>query len=326
MPDVVLAPARPAPAFAIGIDLGGTKVGGVVVDPAGHPTTQVRRSHDGSGSGALATALAVAEELAGTHPRPGGVGFAVAGLVDRRTNELVQGALIGLSRSPVGTLLADRVGLPVVLENDVNATLAALLDDEHLDEQVTVVLLALGTGIGGAIAVGRSIVDGSSGFAGEFGHIPIESPGRHRCPCGSSGCLELFASGTAVGRIAQQAGLSPDGNAADVVGAAHRGDTSALGILDAAGTAIGTALIGLVNVLDPATIYLAGGFGHAAAPFLIPAIERRLDAQRSFPSARPRPHVVADPIGPIAAAVGAARLAQQHLTANPVRNTERQLP
>lgn len=305
----------------VGIDLGGTKVAGVVVGPAGQRSAPVYRSHDGSGSGALATAFTVAEELADAHPRPAAVGFAVAGLVDRRTGALMRGALLGLSGSPVGSLLANRVGLPVVVENDANAALAAQFDDTPATANV-VLLVALGTGVGGAVAVGGVIVDGSSGFAGEFGHIPVEAPGPHRCPCGSSGCLELFASGPAVGRIAQRAGLAPSGDAAELISAAVAGNRPAHDILESAGTAIGTALVGVVNALDPATIYLAGGFGHAAAPFLIPAIERRLAAQRAFPTSRPLPRIIADPVGPIAAAVGAARIAQQRIAGNPPRIPE----
>lgn len=322
----VCEPATTVPPFAAGIDLGGTKVAGVVLDGADRPRAVVRRLHDGSPSGALATALDVADELAAVQPRPGVLGFAVAGLVDRRANELVHGALLGLSGARLGSLAGERVGLPVLVENDANATLAALIVDERLSRADTVLLIALGTGVGGAVAVGGAIVEGSSGFAGEFGHIPIAPPGAHPCPCGGGGCLELFASGTAVGLIAQRAGLSPAGDAADVVGAARGGDASARAILEDAGTAIGTAVVGLVNALDPATIYLSGGFGHAAAPFLAPAIERRLELQRAFPSSRPPPRVVIDPVGPLAAAVGAARLARQRISENPYPTPEGHLP
>lgn len=302
--------ASPA-ASAVGIDLGGTKVGGVVVDPQGRVTGRLTRHHDGSASGALATALAVADDLSTTQPRPDRVGFAVAGLVDRRTEELVHGALLGLSGVRVGSLMADRIGLPVLVENDANATLAAVLDDKGGEPQ-TVLLVTLGTGVGGAVAVDGVIVEGSSGFAGEIGHIPVGPPGGPVCPCGSNRCLELVASGTAIGRIARESGLSATGDAADVVRAAHAGDAAAITILDSAGAAVGAAVIGLVNALDPAAIYLAGGFGHAAAPFLIPAVERRLRAQWAFASWRRPPRILAHPAGPSAAALGAARLAQRH--------------
>jgi len=312
---------------AIGIDMGGTKVNGVVVGLQGEVIAETRIAHDGSGQAALDAAVAVILRLADSEPgrRADRVGMAVAGLVDRDNDELVHGALLGLRDSRLGELVAARAQLPLIIENDANATLAGVLPEEvPLDSHEVTLLIALGTGVGGALSVGRAIVEGSRGFAGEFGHIPVEPPGSLQCPCGSNGCLELFASGTSVARIASELGAGTPVTAEDVVAAAHAGDAGALAVLSSAGRAIGTALTGLLSALDPATVYISGGFGHGAAPYLIPAIAARLAAQRSFAESRPQPRIVPDPVGPIAAALGAARLAQHRApTVLPVVPTER---
>lgn len=312
---------------AIGIDMGGTKVNGVVVGPLGEVIAETRIRHDGSGQAALDAAIAVILRLAAGDPgsRADRVGMAVAGLVDRGNDELVHGALLGLRDSRLGELVAARVQLPLIIENDANATLAGVLPDEvQPDSHEVTLLVALGTGVGGALSVGRSIIEGSRGFAGEFGHIPVEPPGSLQCPCGSNGCLELFASGTSVARIASETWGATPVTAEDVVAAAHAGDKGAIAVLTSAGHAIGSALTGLLSALDPATVYISGGFGHAAAEYLIPAITSRLSAQRSFADSKPAPRILADPVGPIAAALGAARLAQHRAAAVlPLIPTER---
>lgn len=317
--------ASPAPgSTAIGIDVGGTKVAAVVVDERGRSVGDHHRAHDGTGAGALGAAAQLVSELAGAYPRTVGVGFAVAGLVDRSKDMLVHGALLGLRGSRLGELIAERTHLPVLVENDANATLAGVLAGSALGESDVTLLVALGTGVGGAVAVGGRLLPGTRGFAGELGHVPVVGAAASPCPCGGRGCLELVASGTAVARIAAERGITVPGRDAtgrDVVDAAGRGDTVALAVLAEAGEAVADVLVGLTSVLDPSTVYLSGGFGHAAGPFLIPALRTRLRERLPFSDVRTPPVVRPDPIGPLAAAYGAAVLALRHVPTPSERHT-----
>jgi glucokinase len=305
--------ARGTRGCSLGVDLGGTKVSAVVLGDDGMVTHSSYRPHDGTAHGAESALIEVIARSLCDGSRVGTVGVAAAGLVDRDRGVLVESALLHITDFPLTQTVSAALGIDVLLENDANATLAGIQSSASGGVEV---LLALGTGVGGAVSVNGSLVDGSFGFAAELGHIPIESPGRNPCPCGSSGCLELFASGTAIARAAAAASISGVGElpprAEDVVAAARANDATALQILASAGTAIGTALCTLIPVLDPAVIYISGGFGHAAADLLIPAAERRLGEQLPFAGVRPGPRILADPVGPLAAAIGAARLARRH--------------
>jgi glucokinase len=299
--------------YGVGADLGGTKVSAVMLDPHGEVVGSSYRPHDGTAPDAVATLAALITELIYDAPRPAAVGVAAAGLVDRTTGELVHSALLDLHAAPLAATLAKRVGSDVIVENDANATLLAIQTDTNQTE--TAILFALGTGIGGALSVGGKVIEGSFGFAAELGHIPVAQTGSRPCPCGSSGCLELFASGTAVAARARALGLfGKQENAVraeDVVEAAREGNASAVHLLHSAGEAIGTVLTQLIPAFDPSVIYISGGFGHHAAEFLVPAIAQRITRHTPFPRARPAPRILADPVGPLAAAIGAGRLAQR---------------
>ncbi|MET0885135.1 MAG: ROK family protein [Mycetocola sp.] len=300
--------------YSIGADLGGTKVSAVLVDPSGAVLRSSYLAHDGTADGAIDAIVAIVAAFAAAAPADVHLGVAAAGLVDRTTGDLIDSALLGAKSVALGDRLASRLQLDVLVENDANATLRGVLPIEAPTQ--TALLVALGTGVGGAASFDGTVVEGANGFAAEIGHIPVEQSGIHPCPCGSSGCLELFASGPSVALAAEVRGLrAADGSAPraeDVVIAAAQGDPTSLEVLDAAGSAIGHALVALIAVVDPAVIYISGGFGHAAAPFLIPAVVRRIAAQQSFSAARRPPEILVDPVGPLAAAIGAARLAHIH--------------
>jgi len=232
---------------------------------------------------------------------------------------------------PLRLQLEQRFGVPVVVENDANATLVAALERHDIGGSETVSLLfALGTGVGGAVAVGRQVLRGSSGYAGELGHIPIGPPGGVACVCGSSGCLELLAGGLSVARRAREAALAGEAagllamsgkapealTAVDLVLAARQGEPFSLGLLESVGDAIGQAITVLVPAIDPAVVFISGSFGHAAADLIIPAIERRASRHRVYQDARPLPAITPDNLGPDAAAIGAALLARRHLDRN----------
>jgi glucokinase len=327
----------------IGVDIGATKVNVIVLDDDGVGGRRWRTHDASTGDDAFTCARRLIAETIDPAQTAGGnpsaIGVAVAGLVDTRSGVLIDGGMLLVKDLPLGRELEERFGVPVVVENDANATLIAALEDhEPSGPEATSLLFALGTGIGGAVAIGRTVLHGSFGFAGELGHLPVAPPGGPRCVCGSTGCLELVASGTAVAQRARDdarqgsaAGLlAASGKpwreltAVDVVHAAESGERYALDLLESAGDAVGRAIAGLGAALDPEVVFLSGSFGHAAATFIIPAIERRVSAQHTYPKARPLPDIRPDSRGPDAAAIGAALLARSRLEAAADRLEPRQ--
>jgi glucokinase len=317
----------------IGVDIGATKVNVVRVDEHGQVRARSWQAHDAAaGDDPFTCAWRLLDEgvAAATAEQTtlGAIGVSVAGLVDARNGVLVDGGLLLVKNLPIVSQLAARHGVPVIVENDANATLvAALANHAPAAPESTSLLFALGTGIGGAIGIGHEVLRGSFGFGGELGHLPVSPPGGTRCVCGSTGCLELVASGSGIARRASEAArdgtadglLAASGKAwheltaVDVVLAADAGDAVAIDLLETAGTAIGRAIAGLGAALDPSVIFISGSFGHAAAHHIIPAIERRLPEQHPYPDSRPLPEIRLDGTGPDAAAMGAAILAGRYL-------------
>ena len=151
----------------------------------------------------------------------------------------------------------------MVLENDANAALRGELAFGAGRGHRNALLFTLGTGVGGALAIHGELVAGVTGAAGELGHIIVE-PGGRRCGCGHRGCLETVASGRAVGAIGREDGVTEDEDAAAVLRAAAADHVAAQQVLNRAGRALGQALAGLVNAVNPSICLIGGGFGTAA--------------------------------------------------------------
>lgn len=314
----------------IGVDIGATKVNALRVDAGGVVLGRRWQAHDATaGDDPFACArrlISQAVSAASDAGRPvGAIGVSVAGLVDTREGVLVDGGLLRVKHLPVRRELEDRFGVPVAVENDANATLtAALADHAPSSPDATSLLFALGTGVGGAVAIGWTVLHGSFGYGGELGHLPVGPPGGPRCVCGSTGCLELVASGSGIARLAREAAERGEAaalldlagcashriTAVDVVRAARAGERCSLELLASAGEAIGRAIAGLGAAIDPEVVFISGSLGHAAADLLIPAIERQVGMQHTYPWARPLPRITTDSRGPDAAAIGAALLAR----------------
>lgn len=279
---------------AIGVDIGGTnvRVAAVAVDGT---VRDVQRAPTPYGDAArLVTTVA---ELVDGLPGPIGVGIAGGITAD---GALCGAPNLGLDGVRIGALLADALGRGVTVTNDADAAvwgehqLGAGRGVDHL------VLLTLGTGVGGGAVVDGALLRGATGLAGEFGHIIVDEGGAP-CPCGNRGCLEAYASGTAM--------ATGDRDAREVVAAARGGDQEAVAHLAAVGTWVGVGLASLVAVLDPARIVLGGGAGEAAFDQVAPAAREAL-AERLFARARrDPPPLVAAELGDRAGVVGAALLA-----------------
>ncbi|MEX0834963.1 MAG: ROK family protein, partial [Nitriliruptor sp.] len=181
-----------------------------------------------------------------------------------------------------------------------------------------VVMFTLGTGVGGGVVSGGQLRQGAHGFGGELGHVIVEEGGRP-CPCGNRGCIEAYASGTAIALAARDRLVDPDRpstlrDATDLTGravteAAQVGDALAQSVLVDVGRWLGVAAASVVNALDPEVILIGGGAAEATAPWVLPAAERALGERVLGRNLRPLPPFELATLGDDAGMVGAAMLA-----------------
>ena len=310
-------------AVTIGIDVGGTKIAGGVVDQAGTIIASTRIPTDSADPGGIVTGIVkVGRELLAAAPAVSAVGVGAAGLIDASRGVVLSAPNLAWRNVALGSMLEDRLGLPVAVDNDANvAALAEALYGAGRDagDQVTV---TLGTGVGGGIIIDGRIYRGARGVGAEIGHMVIGGPSGPPCGCGNRGCLEALASGTAMGRMAREragepaaravleaANGSPDAITGEIVGAvALSGDPFACEVLAEAGRWLGLGLGSLVNLLDPAVIIVGGG---AAAPgeLILGPARAAMTSTIIGVEAREPPPVVPAALGADAGVVGAAVLA-----------------
>jgi len=297
---------------AIGIDVGGTKCLGVVVEGR-EIVAEIRRPTPKSPSAIIDTLADIVHEL-GDHDV---VGVGVPGLVTRQGFIRASPNLTDVADFDVAGLLSRRLARDVVVEND--ATCAAIAEWK-LGAAVGVddaVVVTLGTGIGGGLIVGGRVVRGHNGFAGEVGHMVVD-PNGPSCPCGRRGCWERFASGSALGAMARAVmragGLMRLGSVvADVSEVrgehvcelAEAGDSQARGIVDEFAHWVAIGLVGLANILDPACIVIGGGLARSHEVVMEPVRRHFADLLYS-PDLRPHPRLEIARFGEVAGALGAA--------------------
>lgn len=306
---------------AIGVDVGGTKLVAATIDAAGRPLARRRRTTPARDADELVPTLqelvAELEHDAGvTSPLPLGVGIAGAVDVDGTVR---YGPNIGVRDLPLAASL-EGAGRTVAVLNDASA---AALGEQRIGAgrgRREVVLVTLGTGVGGGVVTGGQVLLGASGLAGEIGHLIVAEGGR-RCPCGNLGCIEAYASGTAIAMAARERLIDPDLDTSlrdvddltgrEVTEAAVAGDAVAQQLLRDVGTWLGVALAGLTNVLDPELLLVGGGAGPATAPWVLPAAETAL-AERVLGAAhRTIPPIALAELHDDAGTVGAALLAAE---------------
>ncbi|MFG2042548.1 ROK family glucokinase [Dactylosporangium sp. NPDC048998] len=311
--------------LTIGVDIGGTKVLGGVVDSAGDVLVQTRRDTPAQDPGETADRIIeVIKELA-TAYEVEAVGIGAAGWVDE-TRSIVQFAPnLAWRNEPLRDKIQQAVGLPTVVENDGNvAAWAEFRFGAAHDANDSMVLYTVGTGIGGGIIIGGRLIRGAHGVAGELGHAMMV-PDGHPCGCGRHGCLEQYTSGNALVRFAradararpeaaerllQMAGGDPDAiKGPAVTEAARLGDPVATGAFEQVGHWLGVAFADLVQTLDPQVIVVGGGVIDAGDLLLKPArasYEEQLAQRGRLPVAEVRPALM----GNLAGVVGAADLAR----------------
>ena len=310
----------------VGVDVGGSKVLAAVVSPAG----EVVRSVLARTPGRLVESTVVEDVMtdAVLSVADGetikAIGVAAAGFVDERGERVVFAPHLPWRDEDVRSRLAERWGIPVVLDNDANCTAVAEATYGVAGGDGTSVVVTMGTGIGGALLVDGRVLRGRNGMAGEFGHMQVVPDGQP-CQCGARGCWEQYASGNALVRYARaQVGLEPSvlteacGGDPDrltgpmVTDAAADGDLVARHAFGSVGHWLGVGLANLVAALDPHRIVVGGGVSAAGDRLLDPA---RTELERSVVAAGHRvvPPVLAARLGPEAGVVGAAELARRSL-------------
>lgn len=306
---------------ALAIDLGGTELRAAIVTERGEVAGFAATPTDARGGpeAVIAQMIGLVEKVRSAVPeaRPRGLGVGAPGPLDPEAGIVVDApTLSGWKNVPLVALLAERLGLAVKLENDANA--AALGEWRFGAGQGTrsMVFVTVSTGIGGGVIVDGRLLHGRRGLAGEIGHMAI-SDRPARCACGSTGCFEALASGTALAREAAErvrSGTAPAlaalAGAAPVTSrhvgeAARAGDADALALLDGEARWLGVGLTNLLHVYSPERLILGGGVG-SLLPLMQGTIARTIQ-ERAMPPFRDVP-VVAATLGSHAGLVGAASL------------------
>lgn len=313
--------------YAIGIDIGGTKIAGALVDAEGQIVKELRVPSPAQDSSALVDAVVgLIEELAKGHEVLG-AGVAAAGFIDAEQSNIIYAPNINWRNEPFKARLEAKLDIPVIIENDANAAGWAEYRYGAGKGYKHMVMLTIGTGVGGAVITDSKMLRGGFGIAGELGHLRIV-PNGLPCGCGQNGCLESYGSGTALLKAAKALAESGDASGErlrelqasagqlsgqEVYQAILESDPGALRLLAELGDWLGQGIASLVAVLDPQIVVIGGGVSAAGDLLLNPIREGYL---RSLPARGFRPELVITGAEFVndAGVVGAADLARVSLS------------
>ncbi|SCL69011.1 glucokinase [Micromonospora citrea] len=312
--------------LTIGVDVGGTKVAGGVVDASGAVLVQARRDTPADDVAKtrdviieLVSELAVGRSVEA-------VGIGAAGWIDATRSTVLFAPNLAWRDEPLREYVGAATGLPVIVENDANvAAWAEFRYGAARDADDSMVMFTIGTGVGGGIVLGGELLRGANGIAAELGHM-LTVPDGHQCGCGRLGCIEQYASGSALVRFARAAARQEPHRAAAllelaggdaeavtgpmVTAAAQAGDPVSTEAFAQVGRWLGTSLADMAQILDPQVLVVGGGVIDAGDLLLGPTRRSFTDAlaQRSrLPVAEIRPAE----LGNTAGVIGAADLARR---------------
>jgi len=266
--------------LSVGLDIGATKTLGVVADGDGAIRAEVREPTEPGAEGVVRTAARVVEALrkATDEELTGAVGIGVPGLVDVEQGAVKHAVNLDVDGDwfPLRTLLADRLGVPVVVENDVNA---AALGAVALSGKEDLVYLSIGTGLAAGLVLDGRLRRGNHGAAGEIGHLPVDPSGAP-CQCGQRGCLETVASGSALAAAWPSGDVPP---AQALFAAAAAGDPKAVEVRDRFASGVADAVRALSLAVDPQTVVLGGGVAHLGEQLRLSVATALLDQAEASP-------------------------------------------
>lgn len=315
--------------LAIGIDIGGTKILGGLVDASGAVLEEVRVPSPAQDPEQLIIAVVdLVQQLQGkaAGQELAGAGVAGAGFIDANQSTVLYAPNLNWRNEPLRDKLREHLDLPIVIENDANAAGWAEYKFGAGRGVKDMIMLTLGTGVGGAVVSDYKLRRGGFGIAGELGHVRVVQDGR-LCGCGMRGCVEQYSSGTAVLKAAKKLAQAegPAGSRLrelqqqrgeltghEVYQAILEGDSAAIGLLRDAASYLGQAIGTLVAVLDPQTVVIGGGLSDAGELLLEPIKESYL---RNLPARGYRPELdirIAE-FSNQAGMIGAADLARETL-------------
>ncbi len=310
----------------IGVDLGGTKLLAGVIDEQLEVHDRVHRVVAGLSEEAVTDAIVEsAEELIKRNPDVEAIGFGIPCLIDQRDGHAVMCVNLPLADVPFRDVMSERLGIPAFIDNDGNVTTLAETRFGAARGARDVVGLTIGTGIGGGLVLGGKVYRGSRGSGAELGHMVIDENGP-RCQgnCPNNGCLEAFASGTAIGRegleAAEQEPDSELGRAAAsgevitgelVTQLALGGDEVSRMVVGQIGRMLGVGLASFVNIFNPEVIVVGGG-AMAAGDLLLEPAREEMKARALQPN-RDQVRIVAARFGNDAGMLGAGVLALDEL-------------
>jgi predicted NBD/HSP70 family sugar kinase len=267
--------------LCVGLDIGATKTLGLVIDDAGEILAEVREATEQGSDGVVRTAARVVEALraATGEPLAGTVGIGMPGLVDTEKGTVKHAVNLGVDGDwlPLGDLVSDRLGVPVVVENDVNA---ATLGAVAMSGEDDLVYVSIGTGLAAGLVLEGRLRRGEHGAAGEIGHVPVDPHGI-LCTCGQRGCLETLASGSAVAAAWPGAGDVPPAQA--LFAAAQAGDPDAVAARDRFSAGVAAAIRMLSLAVDPRAIVLGGGVAQLGEQLRVAVAGALLDQAASSP-------------------------------------------
>jgi glucokinase len=306
---------------AIGIDIGGTKIAGALVDAEGQIVLEERvPSPAGDPEAMVDAVVGLIERLSANHEVIG-AGVAAAGFIDADQSTIIYAPNISWRNEPFKAKLEAKLSIPVIIENDANAAGWAEYKYGAGRGYKHMIMLTIGTGVGGAVIADSRMLRGGFGIAGELGHIRVVPDGL-LCGCGQHGCLESYASGSALLRAAKELAASGDPEGArlreieaetgkltglEVYQAILEGDAGALRILGDLGSWLGQAIGSLVAVLDPEVVVIGGGVS-AAGDLLLNPIREAYLAHLPARGYRPELKITAAEFVNDAGVVGAADL------------------
>jgi glucokinase len=311
---------------AIGIDIGGTKIAGALVDASGQILKENRVPTPADDPNALVDAVVgLIQELAEGQDVLG-AGVAAAGFIDANQANIIYAPNLSWRNEPFKAKLEAKLSIPVIIENDANAAAWAEFRYGAGRGYKHMIMLTIGTGVGGAVITDGKMLRGGFGIAGELGHLRIVPDGR-LCGCGQKGCLESYGSGTALLKAARELASSgkPEGKrlreleiaagqltGQEVYQAIVEGDSGALKVLSELGDWLGQAIGSFTAILDPEIVVIGGGVSAAGDLLLEPIRNAYL---RSLPARGFRPELVISAAEFVndAGVVGAADLARASL-------------
>lgn len=313
----------------MGIDLGGTKMHAGLVDDAGEVLYHATELEFGNTADEILDALAVeVREAIDAQPRSeaAAVGLGIPCTIDRASGRAISAVNLPLVDIGVRDEMRRRVEPPVFVDNDANVAALAEHRFGAARGADNVVMLTIGTGIGGGLILGGKIYRGATGAGAELGHVVVDADGppcQGNCP--NNGCVETLASGTALAREGRAAaGGAPESRLGRMASAGERidgravteaalaGDAVARGVVERAGRNVGIALASIANIFEPDVIVLGGGVMAAGELMVAPA---RLELEaRALPPMNRTP-IVAAGLGPDAGMIGAATMALDELAA-----------